>query len=194
MTSSSSFIQYWASLVAQMVKNLSAMQETQVWSLGQEDPLEKGMATHSSIVAWRIPWTEEPGGVQSMESQELDITERLFPFQGSKAGLSDGNAKYQTENNFSELLRKIFVWNGVLVSCLELWARLQLHTKTKQKTSEKYSKESNDPSSVCVATLFRTQRLASQTSQCRGNTWALVTACMRILTQYGCPGPRNLSF
>ena len=56
---------FWASLVAQRVKNLSAMQETQVWSLGQEDPLEKGMATHSSILAWRIPWTEEPGGLQS---------------------------------------------------------------------------------------------------------------------------------
>ena len=49
-----------------MVKNLPAMQETQVRSLGQEDPLEKRMATHSSILAWRIPWTEEPGGVQSI--------------------------------------------------------------------------------------------------------------------------------
>ena len=47
-------------------KNLPAMQETQVRSLGQEDPLEKEMATHSSILAWRIPWTEEPGGLQSM--------------------------------------------------------------------------------------------------------------------------------
>ena len=47
-----------------MVKNLSAMQETQVQSLGQEDPLEKGMDTHSSILAWRIPWTEEPGRLQ----------------------------------------------------------------------------------------------------------------------------------
>ena len=56
--------QYLASLVAQMVKNLLAMQETRVWSLGREDPLEKEMATHSSIFAWRIPWTEEPGGVQ----------------------------------------------------------------------------------------------------------------------------------
>ena len=46
-----------------MVKNLPAMQETQVLSLGQEDPTEKGMATHSSILAWRIPWTEEPGGL-----------------------------------------------------------------------------------------------------------------------------------
>ena len=47
------------------------MQETQVQSLGWEDPLEKGMATHSSILAWRIPWTEEPGGLQSMESQKV---------------------------------------------------------------------------------------------------------------------------
>ena len=50
-----------ASLVAQMLKNLPAMQETRVRSLDWEDPLEKGMATHSSILAWKIPWTEEPG-------------------------------------------------------------------------------------------------------------------------------------
>ena len=60
-----------ASLVAQMVKNLAATQEeTRVQSLGQEDPLEKGMVTHSSILAWRIPWTEEPGGLQYMELQK----------------------------------------------------------------------------------------------------------------------------
>ena len=51
--------------MAQMVKNLPAMQETQVRSLGQEDPLEKEMATHSSTLAWKIPWTEEPGRLQS---------------------------------------------------------------------------------------------------------------------------------
>ena len=55
-----------SSLVAQSVKNLPAMQETQVQSLGWEDPLEKGMATYSSILAWQIPWTEKPGGLQSM--------------------------------------------------------------------------------------------------------------------------------
>ena len=60
-----------ASLVAQMVKYPPAMQETQVQSLGQEDPLEKGMATHSSILVWRIPWTEEPGRLQSMGSQKV---------------------------------------------------------------------------------------------------------------------------
>ena len=62
---------YRASLVAQTVKNLPAMKETQVLSLGQEDPLEKGMAPHSSILAGRIPWTEEPGGLQSMGSQRV---------------------------------------------------------------------------------------------------------------------------
>ena len=56
----------WASLVAQTVKHPSAMQETRVQSLGQEDPVEKEMATHSSILAWKIPWMEEPGGLQSM--------------------------------------------------------------------------------------------------------------------------------
>ena len=54
---------FGASLVAQMVKNLPAMEETQVQSLGWKDPLEKGMAIHSSILAWRIPWTEMPGGL-----------------------------------------------------------------------------------------------------------------------------------
>ena len=64
-----------AILVAQMVKNLPAMQETQFPLLGQEDPLEKGMATHSSVLVWRIPWAEEPGALQSMELQESDPTE-----------------------------------------------------------------------------------------------------------------------
>ena len=60
-----------ACLVAKMVKNLPAMQETWVWSLGQEDPLEKGMATHSNILAWKITWTEKPGGLQSIGSQRV---------------------------------------------------------------------------------------------------------------------------
>ena len=57
--------------MAQPVKNLPAMQETWVRSLGWEDPLQKGMATHSSILAWRIPWTEEPGGLQSVVLQRV---------------------------------------------------------------------------------------------------------------------------
>ena len=64
-----------ASLVAQMVKNLPAMQETGVGSQGTEDSLEKGMATHSSIPPWRIPWTDEPVGYSPGDHEELDMTE-----------------------------------------------------------------------------------------------------------------------
>ena len=67
----------WASLIAQSVKNLPAVQKTWVRLLGWEDPLEKEMATHSSILAWRIPWIEEPGRLQSMGSQESDTIQRL---------------------------------------------------------------------------------------------------------------------
>ena len=70
----------WASLVAQTVKNLSAMGETHAQSLGREDPLEKGMAIPSSILAWRILWTENPGRLQSMGCKELDLTEQLTHF------------------------------------------------------------------------------------------------------------------
>ena len=64
-------ITLWASLAAQMVKNVPAMGESWVQSLGWEDPLEEGMATRSSILAWRIPWTVEPGRLQSMGSQRV---------------------------------------------------------------------------------------------------------------------------
>ena len=72
-----------ASPVAQMVKNLPAVQETWVWSLGWEDPLEKEMAAHSSIPAWKIPWTEEPSGLQSKRSQRIrhDWVTNTFTFQ-----------------------------------------------------------------------------------------------------------------
>ena len=66
-----------ASQLSQMVKNLPAMQETQVQSLVGEDPLEKEMATHSSIFAWRIPWTEEPDGLQSVGLQRVDMIVQL---------------------------------------------------------------------------------------------------------------------
>ena len=65
------FSSFWIFSVAQMVKNLPAMKETRVQSLGQKDPLEKGMAIHSSVLAWRIPWTEDPGRPQSMGSQRV---------------------------------------------------------------------------------------------------------------------------
>ena len=67
--------------MARTVEDLPAMQETQVWSLDREDTLEKGMAIHSTILTWRIPWTGEPGGLQSMESQRVRhdcVTDILF--------------------------------------------------------------------------------------------------------------------
>ena len=66
-----------ASLVAQLVKNLPTVCKTWVRSLGQEDPLEEGMATHSSVLAWRLPWTEEPGGYSPWGCKKWDTTERL---------------------------------------------------------------------------------------------------------------------
>ena len=77
----------WATLVAQTVKSLSAMQDTQVWSLGREDPLKKGMTAHSNILVWRIPWTEEPGGLQSMGSQR-DGHDWHLHFHDSLVGLN----------------------------------------------------------------------------------------------------------
>ena len=72
----------WASLMAQLVKNPPAMRETWVRSLGWEDPLEEEMATHSSILAWRIPWTEEPGGLQSTGSQSRTrLSDITFTFR-----------------------------------------------------------------------------------------------------------------
>ena len=74
-------LQYsWPSQVAQMVKNLPAMQKTWVQSLSWEDPLEKGIATHSSILAWRIPWTEEPGRLQFLGSQGIRHNWATFTF------------------------------------------------------------------------------------------------------------------
>ena len=76
-----------ASLVAQRLKRLPPMWETRVQSLVQEDPLEKELATHSGAFAWRIPWTEEPGRLQSTGRKESDRTERLhFPFPLFKKG------------------------------------------------------------------------------------------------------------
>ena len=85
--------------VASMVKNLSTMQETQVWSLGREDLLEKEMVTHSSILACKIPWTEKPGSLQSMGSQRVgqDWVTNIFIF-------NDQKAKYSL----------FLVWNAIL--------------------------------------------------------------------------------
>ena len=80
------FLYLRASLVVQRLSRQPAMWETWVRSLGREDPLEKETATHSSILAWRIPWMEEPGGLQSTGSKESDMTERLHFHYKVKSG------------------------------------------------------------------------------------------------------------
>ena len=88
----------WASLVAQRLKYLPAMRETWVWTLGWKDPLEKDVATHSSILAWRIPWTEEPCGLKSTGSQRvghdwatsLSLSFRGVGWRGGREALEEG--------------------------------------------------------------------------------------------------------
>ena len=90
--------------MSQTVKNLPAIQETQVWSLGQEDHLGKGMATHSSILAWRMPWTEEPGGLQFLGSHSgTQLSDSHFDFSLS-VGLVDISPLYRHSSIISELL------------------------------------------------------------------------------------------
>ena len=89
--------------MAQMVKNLPAMQETGIRSLGQEDPLEKGMATHSSILVWRIPCTEEPAGLQSMGSQRVGhdwLTEQQQRRDSQPAKVMKGVCDFANMDNF----------------------------------------------------------------------------------------------
>ena len=71
-------------ILTQIVMDLPAIQETQVWSLGQKDPLEKEMATHSNIFAWKTPWTEEPGGLHPKAHKELDMTKHAGRMRGKK--------------------------------------------------------------------------------------------------------------
>ena len=90
----SGMILWWASQVAQRLKHLPAMRETWVQSLGREDPLEKEMATHSSILAWRIPWTESLVGYSPWGRKESDMTERLH-FTWDPLSLNVGTGRHQ---------------------------------------------------------------------------------------------------
>ena len=141
----------WASLVAQMVKNLLAMQETWVPSLGWEDPLEKEMATHSSILAWRIPWTEEPGRLQSMRWQRLifHFSCRMDQRQTVKATHKDQEEVImpsQTVSNWCRGISLVVQWLRLCASTeggvglISGWWTRSLHAvkhgqKTKNKTS-----------------------------------------------------------
>ena len=110
-----------SSLIAESVKNMPAMQETWVQFLGQEDPLEKGMATHSSILAWRIPWTEKPGRLYSLWGhKESDTTERLSfrrykpKCLGEKCTESNLLSSGSTKKQILEIDTHIFMWFNFL--------------------------------------------------------------------------------
>ena len=113
----------WASLVAEMVKNLPAVWETWVWSLGWEDPLEEGMVTHFGVVAWRTPWTEEPGGLQSvgLQTAGLDWAPEhstrcfyVFPAPASSWGARDTGAALPPHPPGAPATQVLFL---LMVSC-----------------------------------------------------------------------------
>ena len=94
----------WASLVTQLVKNPPAVWETWVRSLGWESPLEESMAIHSSILAWRILWTEEPGGLSPWGLKEPDMTERLLR---STSEVSKNQARYQLQEDSKVYVKRL---------------------------------------------------------------------------------------
>ena len=100
----------WASPVTQAVKNLPAMHETRVWSLNREDPLEEGMATHSSILAWRAPWTEEPGGLQSMGPHRVEQTEQPTLSLSGWSLLSEGMVLALRTRAVLKTAGLLFIW------------------------------------------------------------------------------------
>ena len=110
-----------ASLVAQTVKCLPAMQETWVWSQGQKDPLEKEMATHSSTLAWKIPWMEEPGRLQSMGSQ------RVWHDWATSLLLVEINA---VDSLFQYNHAYLFMYHLLLISCYSSRGKKEFTTYT----------------------------------------------------------------
>ena len=110
----------WASLGAQMVKNLPARQETQVQSLGEEDPLEKAVATHSIILAWRIPWTEEPGRATVQDVAELDTVEATQRAHMHVYYLYHNKLKFQMQKKKREEINQISPVQFLLCSGLQL--------------------------------------------------------------------------
>ena len=148
-------VSYRASLVAQRVKHLPAMQETWVWSLGQEDPLEKEMATHTSTLAWKIPWTEKPGRLQSMGLQrvghdwlysDIHVTEtwsikiskeqfaaNIDSFKKKEVKTSSIICKISTRFFFSQILLQMS--NSVYVG---IYIYVHTHTHTRDKLKIKF--------------------------------------------------------
>ena len=127
-------LQYsWASLVAQLVKNLPAMQETWVWSLGWQDPLEKGKATHPSILTWRIPWTVSSVGLQRVKEDWATFTFTfMYVFQIEQCltlnrrlaetfVLNDKNKNYQEHDQMDSSATNLTQWEDSITSVIFLF-------------------------------------------------------------------------
>ena len=117
----------WASLVAQIVRNILVMRETWVQSLGWEDPLEKGTSTHSSILARRIPWTEEPGSLQSMGSQSQTQLSNFHSYGGASGKDPVCQCRRFKRHRFDPWVRKV-PWR-------KEWQPTQVEKKNKNKSS-----------------------------------------------------------
>ena len=111
-----------ASLIVQLVKNLPVMQETRIRSLGLKHPLEKEMGTHSSILAWKIPWTEEPGGLQSLGSPESDTIYRLHSLHTLITGEGNG---YPLQYSCLENPMDRGTWRAMVHGVTESWTQLK---------------------------------------------------------------------
>ena len=144
-------LQYsWASLVAWLVNNTPAMRETWVQSLGWEDPLEEGMATHSSILAWRIPWTQEPGGLQSMGSQKV-----------GHSWMTKHSTQLEQNRDVLECVEVHFMKSGAKVQQLQRhWTVLWKVTKNESSSSLPLLDSSLWVPSAHLASAFCFSRLA----------------------------------
>ena len=170
-----------SSLVIQMVKNPPAMQEMRVWSLSQEDPLEEKMAIHSSILVWRVPWTEEPGGLHSpCCCIESDTTE----------GLSTANSPYILPCFYSAEFKRTIVDMFLQKSCPNLCYPSGFCSKWVRACPERYlnlSKEAiwllhhvtKSPGAADAGTFPTAMRTSSETLWSRGNVITLMTFCIR---------------
>ena len=126
---------------AQTVKNLPAMQETQVRSLGQEDPLEKGKATHSSIFPWRIPWTEEPGGLQSLDHRaDARINDNTSLKKDLQQRLVYGNPSVNYQSSFISSYYNCSMMMLELCSVLPIFQELVMRVHSESRRYTQYPK------------------------------------------------------
>ena len=139
------------------------MQEAQIWSLGWEDPLEKGMTTHSSILAQEIPWTEEPGGLQSVVSQKTNTTEhtytKVIPASPARALWSISHLKAISK------LSQVWVWQTVLVAYTKIFSFFLL-AESQSTLVAKYPSQARQGSLCWIAFIYLSKSILPPSSHC----------------------------